>query len=212
MAKFTVDLTEDTPDSLDRPSNVEPGWYLCDLDDVVDDPKSGATVFHWKVLSPAKWKGAVIFDRINDPSLSDKDNAAEMINRRAKLLGTRLGLINPQKDAGGQKELDFMDAIGKQSVIHVELRKYKDKEGNDKEITSVKFDGVYPPDHEKIPDVVRKGLELPPARIKEGSPASSEAKAAPSNGRRRTQTAAAQAATQGTPPATPPATIDVSDL
>src|SRR5262249_59305060 len=131
-----------------------------------DDTKSGATVFEYKVLE-GKYRGAKIFDRINDPTLATKDNAADMILRRVKLLGSRLGLLKADA-CGHQKELDFEDAIGQKVVVHVERRKYQDAQGNDKEITSVKFDGIYPLDHEKIPEVVRKELQLPPARKKEG--------------------------------------------
>src|SRR5262249_21894760 len=166
MAKFTVDLTEDTPDTLDRGRDVEPGWYKCDLDDVYDDSKSGATIFEYKVLE-GKYKGAKIFDRINDPSLATKDNAADMIMRRVKLLGSRLGLLKAHA-CGHQQGLDFVDAIGQTVVVYVEHRKYQDHQGNDKEINSVKFDGIYPLDHEKIPEAVRKELQLPPARKKEG--------------------------------------------
>ena len=206
MAKFTVDLSEDTPDTLDRGRGVDPGWYRCDLDDVYDDSKTGATVFEYKVLEPAKWKGTKIFDRVSDPEQADREGAANMIMRRVKLLGSRLGLL--KADACGQQtELDFMDAIGQQVVVQVEHRKYKDKEGNDREINSVKFDGVYPVDHEKIPEAARKVLGLPPARVKEGA-AAGAAGGGNGSGRKPPLSPAAQVATQ----ATPPAAVDVSDL
>jgi hypothetical protein len=196
MAKFTVDLSEDTPDTLDRGRDVEPGWYKCALEDVFDDTKSGATVFEHRILE-GKYKNARIFDRINDPALATKDNAADVIMRRVKLLAVRLGLLKADA-CGQQKELDFVDAIGSTVVVHVEHRKYQDAQGNNKEITSVKFDGVYPLDHEKIPEAVRKALGLPAAKVKGGE----------ENGKRPPLPPAAQAATQSTPPAV----VDVSDL
>jgi hypothetical protein len=205
MAKFSVDLTQDTPDTLDRGRDVEPGWYRCDLNDVYDDAKSGATVFEYKVLE-GKYKGAKIFDRISDPALATNDNAAGMIMRRVKLLGSRLGLLGADA-CGQQKELDFVDAIGQTVVVHVERRKYQDQQGHDKEITSVKFDGVYALDHERLPEAVRKELLLPPARKTQGAAVARTA-SAPANGRHPPLSPTGQAATQ----ATPPATVDVTDL
>src|SRR5262249_61463229 len=102
MAKFNVDLTGDTPDTLDRGRDVEPGWYKCDLDDVHDDSKSGAAVFVYKVLE-GKYQGAKIFDRVNDPELTNNENTADMIMRRGKLLCSRLGRPGP-RGCGHQKK------------------------------------------------------------------------------------------------------------
>jgi hypothetical protein len=207
MAKFNVDLTQDTADSIDRGRDVAPGWYKCALDNVYDDTKTGATVFEYKVLE-GKYRGAKVFDRISDPTWATNENATAMIMRRVKLLGNRLGLL--KADAyGQQKELDFMDAIGQTVVVQVEHRKYVDAQGNDKEIDSVKFDGVYPLDHEKIPEPVRKELQLPPAKKKEGAAAATTADAS-SGSKRPPLSPAGQAATQATPP--PAVDVDVSDL
>lgn len=200
MAKFTVDLTDETPETIDRGRSVEAGWYKCVLDDVYDDSKNGDTVCEWKVME-GKYRDAKIFDRLRDPALATEGKHAEMSLRRIKVVASRLGLI--KTDAYGQQaDIDFMDAIGQEAVLQVKHRKYKDKDGNEQEIDGVDFAGVYPLDHEKIPADVRKALGLPPAKTGDGPGGKPSAKtAAANNGPARPPAAAAA-----------PATVNVDDL
>jgi hypothetical protein len=166
--QFTVDLSQDTPETIDRGREVEPDWYAVIVHDVGEDPKNGAVLFEFKVVAgmetQGKYAGSIIFDRLYDPDLADTEQKREMAIRRQKLYASRLGLL--ATDAFGREASgDWMDAMGKSVVVRVERRSYTDSLGEKKEITGVRFDGIYPPDHEKIPDSVRKSLHLPPAKL-----------------------------------------------
>jgi hypothetical protein len=216
MGKFTIDLAGDKVENLDRGRNADPGWYRAVLEDAYDDAKSGRTVLEWSVMAPGTWKGQKLFDRVSDPSTASSDSAAAITLRRIKLLGKRLGLIRPEHE-NHQIDLDFLDAIGGEFVVEYVHRRYQDEGGNWQTSAEVAFDGVYPLDHPKIPENVRKALELPPARAEAGIAPPPQAERPAGRGKGR-----ADAAANGKPPlspagqaasqATPPAAVDVSDL
>ena len=210
--KFNLDLTDrkaDDFDRLDANRRPEAGWYKCVLDDASENSQTGQFTFEWKVLAAAApanavYVGAVIFDNVGNPETADSDKAAEMTLRRVGLLGKRLGLIKPE-NMGQHFDLDFADAINTEAVVHVEHRSYKDRDGSQREIDSVKFDGVYPLNHPKIPADVRAALGLP--ALANAAPATTAAGEKPARQRRETAARAANG-----PPATPRPPVDVSDL
>jgi hypothetical protein len=204
--QFTVDLTQDTPETIDRGREVEPDWYAVVVHDVGEDPKNGAVLFEFKVQAgmetQGKYAGSIIFDRLYDPDLADSEQKRQMAIRRQKLYASRLGLL--ATDAFGREASgDWMDAMGKSVVVRVERRSYTDSLGEKKEITGVRFDGLFPPDHEKIPDPVRQALNLPAAKL------------SPETLAKRAKAAAAEPKRPPGPPGTAAETrppIDVSDL
>jgi hypothetical protein len=204
--QFTVDLSQDTPETIDRGREVENDWYSAVVHDVGEDPRNGAVLFEFKVVAgmetKGKYAGAIIVERLFDPDLADTEQKREMGVRRQKLFASRLGLL--AADAyGHQASGDWMDGVGKAVVVQVDKQSYTDAQGEKKEFTSVKFAGIFPPDHEKIPDPVRQALGLPPARL------------SPETRAKRAKAAAAEPPRQPGPPGAaadtrPP--IDVSDL
>lgn len=169
MPKFHVDLTSDNADTVEAGDRLPPDWYRAVLDDCFEDTKNeNQTAFRWKVKGGA-FDGRVQFDHLGNPDFLNDDKAVTAVTRRAKILGSRMGLIQP--DAYGKEmDFDFADAISNEYVIQVVERKYQDKKtGEPKTINNVDFAGVYPLDHEKIPEDVRRKLQLPPARVKPGA-------------------------------------------
>src|SRR5262249_33373834 len=113
--------------------------------------------------------------------------------------------------------LDSRDERGGEFVVEYVHRRYQDEGGNWQTSAEVAFDGIYVLDHPKIPENVRKALELPPASAEAGGAPPPQAERPASRGKGR-----AGAATNGQPPLSPPAQaatqaspppkVDVSDL
>jgi hypothetical protein len=153
--EFTIDLTGDTPETIEAGTQTPPGWYHARLEDIYDDEKTaGVVVFKYKVLSGngGAWTGRYVFDRVGDPDAAEGENAADFIRRRIKLLAKRLGLLDDERiKAGGQAELTWYAALNKEVVLNVKRRSYDEKDratgqktGNRREIVGVDFAGVYP--------------------------------------------------------------------
>jgi hypothetical protein len=217
--EFTLDLTGETPETIEAGSQVPPGWYHNRVEDVYEDEKNpGGTVFKYKTLggNGGAWDARYIFDRLGSPAAADSENGAEFLRRRTKLLAKRLGLLDDACiRAGGQVELDWHDAIGREVVLHIAKRSYDERDkttgqrtGNRRETVGVAFDGVYPVGGypaDKLPrDCPTDMRQL----ISGGGPAP----AAPSTPAAPAARAAA-AATPGTPaPAAPRAQADGFDF
>lgn len=205
---FALDFTENQNlNELDQPSFVsQPGWYRAIVKDTSLDDDSGAQVMKYQITKGAStdaFNGAVVTDKIQDPTLSETDEKREWTTRRAKGLVKRLGLVGTAA-IGQVVEPNFLDCIGKEFVLHLKERKYKDKDGNEKSAVNIDFLGVFPLDHGEIPEAVRVSLGLPHGAKKAGFGAAGTSPAKSGNGH----------ASGGSYPKLPvsPAEVDVSGL
>lgn len=198
---FALDFSSDDDlDKIDRGNSVEPGWYRAVLTDTSED-KNGNQSMEWTVKGGAS-DGSKVFDTLVNPSNPETEKGQKFCAQRAKLYASRLGLLKGEELGQSSVELDWMQAIGGEYVLNLALDSYSDQQGNKREKVKPKFDGVFPLDHEKIPDAVRKALSLPPARKKGGAP--------PTAG--NTTPAAPPAASQAAPTAGAVPEVDISNL
>lgn len=202
MTKFSVDLTDDSPEGVDTGGRVPAGWYRAFVHDVVDDVKSGKTMIAFRITAGSQ-KDATVYERLSDPDLVESEKGKRVSLTRIKLFASRLGLI--KADAfGRQADGDFVDAIGTECVIQVVHRPYPDKTTGAPQVSvELDFAGIYPLDHAKIPADVRKALGLPPLPSPLFDAAESGAKPATPGQKKAAAIAAAAHA---------PTSIDVSDL
>lgn len=158
--EFVADFTGVDPDAVDGGNVSRPGWYKAVVLDVGDDPKrDGVTLWTFKVLE-GPFKGGLIYDRLYDPIMAEDTAKAEISTKRLAVYARRLGLWD-----GEQKKprINWADALEQEVVLHLTSRKYKDRDGVEKETTNVEFAGIYPPDHPQIPhDAFAPGGGNPP--------------------------------------------------
>lgn len=144
----------------------QPGWYQAVVTDISEDSKTAGVVVFTFEVTHGPHKGSKVFDRLWPPDLAEDADKAEKSRRRAGLYASRLGLLEGR--AGEARKIDWEEALDREVVLQVEVNRYKDKETDQWVTNGVKLDyaGVYPPDHPKIPDDIRKALGLPKARNK----------------------------------------------
>lgn len=156
MLQFTLDLGDIKDEAeMERGLRVDPGWYLATCTDAYETKNSSFG------LEFTLKNGQKITDFLNDPALAESDAAMRVARQHMIVAAKRLGLIGAG-NMGQQVTLDWTDAIGREVVLHVKANNYKDKntglqvEGNPK----IDFAGIYPLNHPKIPEDVRKQLGL----------------------------------------------------
>lgn len=172
---FSIDFDEnETPETIEAGNQAPPGWYRAKLEDVHDDEKNpGTVVFQYKVTggNGGVWTGRNVFDRIGDPDMAEGEDAARFVRQRTKLLAKRLGIITDDEiKPGAQVNKTWYDALGKEVVLHIKLRSYKDKKtGEQKTACGVDYAGVYPLDYDQrklkgdCPPEARALFTSPPA-------------------------------------------------
>lgn len=150
-------------EDLDRESHVEPGWYRAKVEDATQNDKTGAEVIVCQVMG-GRFDGCKADIQLQDPEQVTDVKKAERAISRIQVIATRLGLVSKEMLGNDDVDINFNDAIGKEVVIECEAREYTKDNGTKSSFTGIAYTGIYPLDHEKIPDQVRKDLGLPPAR------------------------------------------------
>jgi hypothetical protein len=169
---WTLDMTDQTRETVEREARLEEDWYVGVLDDTHEDAKSGQQVFEFVVKkglkTKVKYAGERHFERLSAPDLVE-EKTEKFHRKKAICWASRLGLLKDDY-FGRQVGIEWQDAIGNDYLLKIEHRKYPEKDrvtGQPTGAMAVQVScgfAVFPLDHEKIPDEVRKGLELPPAR------------------------------------------------
>jgi hypothetical protein len=169
---WTLDMTDQTRETVEREAKLEEDWYVCVLDDTHEDAKSGQQVFQFVVKKGLKTKAKYAderhFERLSAPHLVE-EKTEKFHRKKANCWASRLGLLKDDS-FGRQVDIEWLDAIGNEYLLKIEHRKYPEKDrvtGQPTGAMAVQVScgfAVFPLDHDKIPDEVRKGLELPAAR------------------------------------------------
>ena len=138
-----------------------PGWYKVVVEHVKRNDRYGSFDFEF-IVTEGVHKGEKIYQSVWLPGGNDPDKDKKAIDRLG-IWAERLGIWDGKPT--GKIRLAFAEAIGRSVVVKLQSRKSTNKEtGEEKEYFDLGWEGVYPPDHPKIPDEVRARLRLPPAR------------------------------------------------
>lgn len=178
----TVNLAEDqSVESMDSGGKLSTGWYRTKLTDHYEDnTKPGQYVFEFTV-DAGPFRGEKAWYRFDDPDTVEEEDKRKTAEKRIKMLGCRFGQIKPGDEGRSDVNLDFGAALDREFVIQIE--EWKQTDPSTKEVTKrgtqIAWAGIYPLDHEKIPDNVRAELKLPPARAKGSDAAAGTTAAAP---------------------------------
>lgn len=161
---WKMDLTDQTPESVEREGKLESDWYVMAIDDAYLDAKSSEQVFEFTIkrgiVTKNRYAGDKHFERLKNPDLVVEQ--AQNVNRKKNYCwASRLGVI-PAAAYGQEAEVEWEQAIGKEVVLKIKRREW-DKDGKSGVKSECEFD-IFPPDHEKIPADVRTALGLPPSR------------------------------------------------
>jgi hypothetical protein len=169
---WQLDMTDQTAETVEREGKLEADWYLCVLDDTHED-KNGQQVFELVVkkglVTKARYADERHFERLNNPEYGKDEQAQRFLKKKANCWASRLGLLK-QNAFGRVVNVEWEDCIGNAYVLKITHRQYADKDKLTGQPTGAMQTAVecgfnlFPPDHEKIPEEVRKGLELPPVR------------------------------------------------
>jgi len=152
-----LDLSDYTAESIEKPDGVPPGWYAAMVSDVSKDEKTGALLVKFEVVH-GEHKGEFITERLWDPKRSDDQKKADTSRKRQVLWAKRLGLVRDEDFGKPGVRIDWSAATGRFYGIEVKERKYKDKDDNEKIARNIDYAGVYPANHEKVPEELRKEL------------------------------------------------------
>lgn len=187
----TVNLTEvHNVETLDSGGKLGKGWYRTKLTDHYEDStKPGEYVFEFTV-SAGPFLGEKAWYRFDDPDTVEDESKRKTAEKRINMIGCRFGQIKSGDEGKNEVNLDFGAALDREFVIQIEEWTKNDPVTKEviKRGTQIGWAGIYPLDHEKIPDAVRAELKLPPARVKSSDEAGTggstpEAAPAPSGSR-----------------------------
>jgi hypothetical protein len=177
------------PNQVEQSSGrTPPGWYRARVVDIFPDTAENSTKIEYEIIS-GPWAGKTTNDFLNDPNAADSDENRKRAQQKILFVAHRLGceVLDP---AGKVISINLTAGIGREVVIELQrkqmricescrvkceqprVRKCPECSGKiikvDEDATgfaNITWDGVYPPDHDKIPPQVRKDLNLPPSRM-----------------------------------------------
>lgn len=181
------DITPEDEKKTESGGRIPGGWYKADISDAFADSDNDAIKIEFK-LTHGPYASRTVSDSLWDPKASKDEDSAQKAADRMRLITKRIGA---RDECSGK--VNFLKAIGRPVVIHLEPKKepecqtcgQKPEKGSKKRkcpacggpitwkevpdsFCNIVFDGVYPPDHAKIPAEVRKQLGLPPAASGDG--------------------------------------------
>ena len=185
-----MDLEYDLGEEVDEQKveaggKLPPGWYLAVVDDIFPDPANPCLKVIYKITH-GPYAGKQPTDTIWDPAASDTPDKAKSAKARMNLVGGRIGARDE-----GTTRFNWLRCIGNAVVLEMAHKQKRwcnkcDTERDEKGIqkcpqcgeklswkddpssfVNVAYDGVYPLDHEKLGDAVRRELGITvPRRIK----------------------------------------------
>jgi hypothetical protein len=199
---FEVQIPSDTNyDDMDKSKYPVAGWYDCVLTDTGDDDKNGALYLKFDVTA-GPFKGCEIKQLLFDPANADDEEKAKRTLQKYMAWAKRMGALTEAEFKAGTQP-DWIRQIGSRYVMELEQSK---PNSSGKQFVGPKYLGVYPPDHEGIPENVRAELHLPPSRAPHAP------RAPATGGGKRGGSKATTPAANGTPAPAHQRAVDVSDL
>lgn len=157
--------TRKSLDELDRPTQAEAGWHKAKITDT-DQDDNGTEVLKLTIVGGPS-DGCQLTFKMKNPEGCDDEKTSRAAASRMEAIASRLGLITEADLGNPAFQLQFAKAMYKEVVAEVENHAFPDsKTGQMRNGTQLTYLGIYPLDHEKIPDAVRKSMGLPPARKK----------------------------------------------
>lgn len=188
-----IDFTGYDADKVERGDSLAAGWYKVQVCDVYSDRKNqDAIVFEMQVIEGPD-TGTKLFDRLNNPDSAETDNGRRFAAQRKRLFAKRLGLV---AEFGAPRPVNWLDAIGREIFVQVKERTYKDRNGEEKTVTGVDYAGVYPLDHDKVPEEVRNNYQTPDGMSGPAASTPPKPRPAGSNGAANSKPAATKPARQ----------------
>lgn len=152
---FDLDLTNETPESMDAFGVAPAGWYYITLEDV-DESEPERMTLHWKI-SQGPFTGSKVRDWLHDPEFVEESKQG-FHRKKAAMYASRLELANGS-NAGQIVSFDPARAIGKEVVAELAIRTSDRGEFNE-----IKMGALYPNlDHPKCPSAAKTALRGDPA-------------------------------------------------
>jgi hypothetical protein len=169
-----LDLSEQqSMEQVENMDRVPVGWYRAQCVDHYEDAKAedgGQYVLEFDIQG-GLYAGKKLFYRFKDPAIVDDEKGKKTARSRVSMLAARFGLITQDQLGKPGVPIDFDKSIGREVVLQVTEQKTQ----NGGTFIGLAYAGIYPLDHEKIPDNVRKDLNLPASRAKTAAPGASGA-------------------------------------
>lgn len=149
-----MDLSDYTPDNVEKTDGLPPGWYRATIKVVSIDERSGALLFRFEVMD-GEHEGSHISERLWDPKRADSPDKADMSRKRRVLWAKRLGLLAEADFGKPGVVVPWDHAVDRVYAIQVKERKYKDSSGTEKVAYNIDFGGVYSLDDQRVPEELR---------------------------------------------------------
>lgn len=154
---------------------MPPGWYLAKVFDIFPDSANDCTKLEYEITA-GPYAGKKVSDTLWDPNSSEDEDGRNKAIQRLKMVAMRIGAI-----ADGETKVRFPKAVGNPVILQLvreqkrkcescdipppkRVRKCPSCSGKISYVdvpdgfVNPKYDGVYPLDHDKVPDEVRQQL------------------------------------------------------
>ncbi len=161
---YTFDeFTDDELDNIDSGGFITiPGFYLVEIDDVVD--KDGKIQIVNRVLTgPFKKTKVMVF--LRDPS--EADDPKECMKQNGGII-KRLGLASKEQIAaakiGGGLRVNWLSAIGRQAWIQLDARKQEKGKYAGQVMCQPTYIPYFPVNDARVPDAAKLAAGLAPTR------------------------------------------------
>ncbi|MDE2102276.1 MAG: hypothetical protein KGL39_33835 [Patescibacteria group bacterium] len=177
-----MDLEIELDEALDAQKTeaggkIPAGWYLAKVFDIFPDSANDCVKLEYEITH-GPYAGKKVNDTLWDPNASDDQEKAKKSRQRLQLVALRVGAI-----ADGETKIRFTNAIGNPVVLHLVQQQERKCDSCDEDppksvrkcpscggkivwrdvpngFVNPAYDGVYPLDHEKLTDEVRKQLRI----------------------------------------------------
>lgn len=153
--EMDLDLTGIDLDEADKGMTPIPaGWYRAVVGDLWEDHKNPGTLAIEFVMDGGPFDGRKLTERLFDPANSQDAEKAKTTAKRRGIFALRLGLVS-REQSGQVVRPDWSKAIGRECIVKIVHRKYKDDAGNEREGAQLDFAGVFSTTDERAPEALR---------------------------------------------------------